>query len=80
LLLAYDVGLGMSRLRWLTIPAVDATASAVKTSIEKLMWLRSMGAHLGTVKLLGEEGFRGSLGPRWGGCGAVVRRLLGPVR
>jgi hypothetical protein len=26
----------MSRLQWLTIPAVDATASAVKTAIEKL--------------------------------------------
>jgi hypothetical protein len=28
------------------------------------------------IKLLGEEGFRGSLGPRWGGCGAVVRQSL----
>ncbi len=42
LLLAYDIGLGMSRLQWLTIPAVEATASAVKTSIEKLTWLRQL--------------------------------------
>jgi hypothetical protein len=55
LLLAYDVGLGMSRLRWLTTPAVDATASAVKTSIEKLMWLRSMGAHLLDLSMLPNE-------------------------
>ncbi|MGH3195297.1 MAG: hypothetical protein ACRDNT_05065, partial [Streptosporangiaceae bacterium] len=30
-LLRVDAGLGMTRLAWLTTPAVDATASAVKT-------------------------------------------------
>jgi hypothetical protein len=34
----------------------------------------------GIVKLFADEGFRDSLGSGWGGCGAVVRRLLGPVR
>ncbi|MFZ0118960.1 MAG: DUF4158 domain-containing protein [Pseudonocardiaceae bacterium] len=55
LLLAYDIGLGMSRLAWLTIPAVDATASAVKTSIEKLTWLRNMDAHLLDLSMLPNE-------------------------
>jgi Domain of unknown function (DUF4158) len=36
LLLRYDAGLGMTRLAWLTTAAVEATASAVRTSIEKL--------------------------------------------
>ncbi|MGH3601548.1 MAG: Tn3 family transposase, partial [Pseudonocardiaceae bacterium] len=54
-LLAYDIGLGMSRLQWLTIPAVDATASAVKTSIEKLTWLRNMDAHLLDLSMLPNE-------------------------
>jgi hypothetical protein len=34
----------------------------------------------GIVRLLAGKGFRGSLGSGWGGCGAVVRRLLGSVR
>jgi TnpA family transposase len=55
LLLADDIGLGMSRLAWLTIPAVEATASAVKTSIEKLTWLRSMDAHLLDLSMLPNE-------------------------
>ncbi|MBV9728827.1 MAG: Tn3 family transposase [Pseudonocardiales bacterium] len=55
LLLVDDIGLGMSRLAWLTIPAVDATASAVKTSIEKLTWLRSMDAHLLDLSMLPNE-------------------------
>lgn len=32
-LLAGDAGLGMTRLAWLTKPAVEATASAVLTSV-----------------------------------------------
>jgi TnpA family transposase len=55
LLLVDDIGLGMSRLAWLTIPAVEATASAVKTSIEKLTWLRSMDAHLLDLSMLPNE-------------------------
>ena len=53
--LADDIGLGMSRLAWLSIPAVDATASAVKTSIEKLTWLRSMDAPLLDLSMLPNE-------------------------
>jgi TnpA family transposase len=55
LLLVYDIGLGMSRLGWLTTPAVDATASAVKTSIEKLTWLRNIDAHLLDLSMLPNE-------------------------
>ena len=44
-LLRVDAGLGMTRLAWLTTPAVDATAAALKTSIEKLAYLRGMDAH-----------------------------------
>lgn len=35
-LLAHDVGLGMTRLAWLASGATDPSASAVKSSIEKL--------------------------------------------
>jgi len=45
LLLRFDVGLGMTRLAWLTAPAAEATASSVKTSIEKLKFLRAMNVH-----------------------------------
>ena len=55
LLLMYDVGLGMTRLVWLTTPAVEATASAVKISIEKLAWLRNMDAHLLDLSVLPNE-------------------------
>ena len=72
LLLADDIGLGMSRLAWLTIPAVDATASAVKTSIEKLTWLRNMDAHLLDLSMLPNERrrFLATVGRRSTGAGA----------
>ena len=35
----------MTRLAWLTQPAVEATASAVLTSVGKLTYLRSLDAH-----------------------------------
>jgi hypothetical protein len=38
------------------------------------------GAQEGTVNLLVDKGFWGSFGSGWGGCGTVVRRLLGSVR
>jgi hypothetical protein len=53
--LMYDAGLGMTRLAWLTTGAAEATASAVKTSIEKLVWLRSMDAHLLDLSVLPNE-------------------------
>jgi TnpA family transposase len=51
----YDAGLGMTRLAWLTTAAVEATASAVKTSIEKLIWLRNMDAHRLDLSMLPNE-------------------------
>jgi hypothetical protein len=53
----------MTRLAWLTTPAVDATAAAVKTSIEKLVYLRGMDAHRLDLSMLPAE----------------RRRLPGPV-
>lgn len=44
-LLAGDARLGMTRLAWLTRPAVEATASAVLASVGKLTYLRNMDAH-----------------------------------
>ena len=55
LVLIYDAGLGMTRLAWLTTGAAEATASAVKTSIEKLVWLRNMDAHLLDLSALPNE-------------------------
>jgi Domain of unknown function (DUF4158) len=55
LLLRYDAGLGMTRLAWLTAAAVEATASAVRTSIEKLTRLRNMDAHLLDLSVLPNE-------------------------
>jgi len=51
----FDVGLGMTRLAWLTTGAAEATASAVKTSIEKLAWLRNMDAHRLDLSMLPNE-------------------------
>ncbi|WP_431903757.1 Tn3 family transposase [Nonomuraea sp. bgisy101] len=45
LLLKVDAGLGCTRLEWLTKPATEASSTAVKTSIDKLAWLRAMDAH-----------------------------------
>ena len=43
-MLLVDAGLGMTRLEWLNSPASDASASSVKTSIEKLAWFRGTDA------------------------------------
>lgn len=50
-----DIGLGMTRLAWLTKPAVDATAMSIKTSIEKLTWVRAMDGHLIDLSMLAAE-------------------------
>ena len=55
LLPRFDVGLGMTRLTWLTTPAVEATAASVKTSIEKLKFLRAMDAHRLDLSMLAAE-------------------------
>ncbi len=54
-LLAHDAGLGMTRLTWLTTPAVEATSAAVKTAIEKLLFLRRMDAHHLDLSMLPRE-------------------------
>ncbi len=67
-LLRVDAGLRMTRLAWLTTPAVDATAAAVKTSIEKLVYLRGMDAHRLDLSMLPRLSGTGSW-PRWAaGC------------
>jgi hypothetical protein len=45
----------VARLAWLVKPAVEATAPAVKTSIEKLEFLRAMDAHLLDLSMLPAE-------------------------
>ncbi|PZG52237.1 hypothetical protein C1I98_07005 [Spongiactinospora gelatinilytica] len=55
LLLKVDAGLGCTRLEWLTKAATEASATAVKTSIDKLAWLRAMDAHLLDLSALPNE-------------------------
>jgi TnpA family transposase len=43
-MLLVDAGLGMTRLEWLNSPARDASASSVKTAIDKLAWFRGIDA------------------------------------
>ena len=54
-LLVSDAGLGMTRLAWLTKPAVEATASAVLTSVGKLIYLRNLDAHTMDLSMLPAE-------------------------
>ena len=54
-LLVHDAGLGMTRLAWLTRPAVEATASAVLTWVGKLSYLRNLDAHTLDLSMLSAE-------------------------
>src|SRR5260370_5255829 len=54
-LVQFGAGLGRARRAWLVKPAVEATASAVKTSIEKLEFLRAIDAHLLDLSMLPAE-------------------------
>ncbi|WP_241999420.1 MULTISPECIES: DUF4158 domain-containing protein [Kribbella] len=54
-LLVYDADLGMTRVAWLLRRAVEASANAVKTAIEKLLYLRGMDAHLLDLSVLAAE-------------------------
>lgn len=54
-MLLVDAGLGMTRLEWLNSGARDASASAVKTSIEKLTWYRNIDAHQLDLSMLPSE-------------------------
>jgi len=49
-LLAVDVSIGMSRLRWLSTGPVEASATAVKAEVEKLGFLR--GASSSYLRML----------------------------
>jgi hypothetical protein len=70
-----DAGLGMARLTWLTKPAVDATATSIKTSIEKLTWVRAMDGHLIDLSMLAAERrrFLATIGRRSTGQGLERR-------
>jgi hypothetical protein len=54
-LLVPDGELGMTRLAWLTTPAVEATAAAVKAAIDKLLFLRGVDAHHLDLSMLPRE-------------------------
>jgi TnpA family transposase len=54
-MLLVDAGLGMTRLEWLNSPARDASASSVKTAIEKLAWFRCIDAPRMDVSALPNE-------------------------
>lgn len=44
MLVADPRSIGMSRLRWLSTGPVEASATAVKAEVEKLVFLRNLGA------------------------------------
>ncbi|MEU7862077.1 DUF4158 domain-containing protein [Nonomuraea sp. NPDC049141] len=44
-MLLVDAGLGMTRLEWLVTLTRGASATSVKTAIDKLTWLRAIDAH-----------------------------------
>ncbi|WP_433258524.1 hypothetical protein ACQPYK_23795 [Streptosporangium sp. CA-135522] len=67
-LLMFDEELGMTRLAWLTRPAVEATATTVKGAIDKLRYLRGMDAHRLDLSMLPTERRR-FLATLDGGCG-----------
>ena len=58
LLLKVDAGLGMTRLTrltWLTTPAVEASSTAVKAAIDKPTWVRAMDGHTLDLSMLAAE-------------------------
>jgi hypothetical protein len=54
-LLATDVSIGMSRLRWLSTGPVEASAKAVKAEVDKLGFLRGLGADTLDMSVLPAE-------------------------
>jgi hypothetical protein len=54
-LLAIDVSIGASRLRWLSTGPVEASAKAVKAEVDKLGFLRGLGADTLDVSVLPAE-------------------------
>ncbi len=54
-LLIVDPSLGMSRLRWLSTGPVEASATAVKAEVDKLGFLRNLGADTVEMSVLPAE-------------------------
>ncbi|MGI5290881.1 DUF4158 domain-containing protein [Nonomuraea polychroma] len=54
-LLLFDEEVGMTRLAWLTTPAVEASPAVVKGAIAKLRYLRGMDAHQLDLSMLPTE-------------------------
>ncbi|GGL39374.1 hypothetical protein GCM10011588_62620 [Nocardia jinanensis] len=54
-LLVNDASIGMSRLRWLATGPVEASASAVRAEVEKLGFLRDLGADTVDMSVLPAE-------------------------
>jgi Domain of unknown function (DUF4158) len=75
-LLVHDAGLGMTRLAWLTRPAVEATASAVLAAVGKLTCLRNLDAHTLDLSMLPAERrrFLATAGAAVHGAGADAAR------
>lgn len=74
-LLLTDTSIGMSRLRWLSTGPVEASAAAVKNEVEKLGFLRALGADTLDMSVLPAERrrFLATLGRRLTGQ-ALERR------
>lgn len=74
-LLTVDVSIGMSRLRWLATGPVEASATAVKAEVEKLGFLRSLGADTLDMSVLPAERrrFLATMGRRLTGQGLERR-------
>ena len=54
-LLIVDPSIGMTRLRWLSTGPVEASATAVKAEVEKLGFLRNLGADEVDMSMLPTE-------------------------
>ena len=54
-LLVTDAEIGMARLRWLNTGPTEASASAVKTEVRKLLFLRGLDAHTLDLSVLPAE-------------------------
>ena len=74
-LLVTDATIRMSRLRWLSTPPVEASAAAVRNEVEKLGYLRGLGADTLDISVLPAERrrFLATLGRRLTGQ-ALERR------
>nr|WP_233463198.1 hypothetical protein [Nocardia gipuzkoensis] len=62
-LLVDDASIGMSPLRWLSTGPAEASATAVRAEVEKLGFLRGLGADTVDMSVLPAE--RRRSWPRW---------------